>query len=174
MFSLFKKTKKLKISDGSGFLAIVNDETYQSFVAENWELSQLMAHFISEMNKNSLIFWGTGSPEEWTVSLLDKPSGKKSFREFTKSITVTNEKLYMTNYEDLTMAAQFKDEKIPAAHNSDWIIKLDNGKYDMTIRQMFDPEDYDYEAEGKINFEIVMQKTNQESASITEIYWWTE
>ena len=172
MFSLLKKTKKFKISDGSGFLAIVNDDTYKSFLYENWELPQLMNHFIFEMNKSALIFWATGSQEEWTVALLEKPSAKKSFRAFTKSITVTNEKLYLTNYEDLTMAAQFKDEKVPAAHNADWIIKLDNGIYDMTIRQLFDPEDFDYEAEGKINFEIVIQKAHQETRSITEIYWW--
>lgn len=166
--------KKLKITDDSGFLALVNSETYQSFVDKNWELTQLMNHFVDEMNKNSIIFWATGSENEWTVSFVDKPSNKNSFREFTKTINITNEKMHLTNYEDLTMAAQFEDTKIPAEHNSGLTIKLNNGLYELTIRQMFDPEDYGYEAEGKINFEIVMQQTNIQLHKIDKIYWWTE
>ena len=174
MFSLFKTTKKLKITDDSGFLAIVNSDTYKSFVDENWELTQLMKHFVDETNNKNIIFWATGSSYEWTVSFVDKSSNKKAFREFTSTINVTNEKLYLTNYEDLTMSAQFEDTKIPAKHNSDLIIKLENGLYNLTIRQLFDPEDYDYEADGKVNFEIVMQKTEKETEKIEKIYWWTE
>ena len=174
MFSLLKKTKKLKVTDDSGFLAIVNSDTYNSFVDEDWELSQLMNHFISEMNNHSILFWATGSENEWTVSFVGKASSKKSFREFTSTIQVTSGKLYLTNYEDLTMSAQFEDTKIPAKHNSDLIIKLENGLYNLTIRQLFDPDDY--EAEGKVNFEVVMQKTETETETekIEKIFWWTE
>lgn len=70
---------------------------------------------------------------------------------------MTGGQFFLTNYEDLTMAAQFETEKIPAVHNSDLCIKLDNGNYNFTIRQMFDPEDYEYEPKGKTNFEIIMQ-----------------
>lgn len=174
MFSLFKTTKKLKVTDDSGFLAIVNSGTYNSFVDEDWELTQLMDHFIGEMNKNNIIFWATSSSNEWTVSFVDKPSKKKSFREFSSTIRVTNETLYLTNYEDLTMAAQFKDTKIPAEHNSDLILKLENGLYNLTIRQLFDPEDYDYEVDGKVNFEIIIHKTDKETEKIDTIYWRTE
>ncbi|WP_131725363.1 hypothetical protein [Chryseobacterium sp. Leaf180] len=174
MFSLFKTTKKLKISDDSGFLAIVNSDTYKSFVDEDWQLNQLMQHFIDEMNNKNIIFWATGNQSNWTVSFVDKPDNKKAFREFTSTITVTDEKLYLTNYDDLTMSAQFEDTKIPAKHNSDLIIKLENGLYNLTILQLFDPEDYDYEADGKTNFEIVMQRTEKETEKINKIYWWTE
>ena len=174
MFSLFKATKKLRITDDSGFLAIVNSDTYKSFVDEDWELTQLMRHFVAEMNNKNIIFWATGTQNEWTVSFVDKSSSKKAFREFTSTINVTTEKLYLTNYEDLTMSAQFEDTKIPAKHNSDLTIKLENGLYNLTIRQLFDPEDYDYEAEGKVNFEIVIQKTEKEIDEIDKIYWWTE
>src|SRR3546814_2681809 len=99
-----------------------------------------MKHFVDEMNNKYIIFWATGSAYEWTVSFVDKSSNKKAFREFTSTINVTDEKLYLTNYEDLTMSAQFEDTKIPAKHNSDLIIKLENGLYNLTIRQLFDPE----------------------------------
>jgi hypothetical protein len=80
---------------------------------------------------------------------LDKPSNQKAFREFSKSIDVTKGQLFSTNYEDLTMAAQFDEEKIPAKHNSELFIKLDNGKYNFLVRQMFDTENYDYKQNNK-------------------------
>jgi hypothetical protein len=50
MFSIFKKDTRFKITDDSGFLAIVNPHKYNSFVDENWELPQLFNHFVNEMN----------------------------------------------------------------------------------------------------------------------------
>ncbi|WP_426475891.1 DUF6386 family protein [Chryseobacterium balustinum] len=174
MLSLFKNTKKLKISDDSGFLAIVNSNTYKSFVDEDWQLNQLMKHFVDEMNNKNIVFWATGNQSNWTVSFVDKSDNKNAFRQFTSTINVTNGKLYLTNYDDLTMSAQFEDTKIPAEHNSDLIIKLENGHYNLTIRQLFNPEDYDYEPDSKVNFEILIQKTEIETEKIDKIYWWTE
>jgi len=54
-------TKELKISDDSGFLAIVNSDTYKSFVDEDWQLNQLMKHFFDEMSNMNIVFWATGS-----------------------------------------------------------------------------------------------------------------
>ena len=175
MSSLLQKTTKLKITDDSGFIAIVNADKYNSFVNEDWELKQLMNHFISEMNKETLLIWATGSEDEWAVAFLDTPSIDKAFREFNKTIEVTNGQLFLTNYEDLTMAAQFRESKIPAAHHAGLNIKLDNGRYDLSVRQMFDPTNYDYDSEGKVHFEIIVQPaTNKQKQTIDKIYWRTE
>jgi hypothetical protein len=173
MVLFFKNSTKLKITDDSGFIAIVNADKYNSFVDENWELTQLLNRFVDEMNKDALIIWATGSENEWTVEFFDRPSNKKAFREFQKSITVTTGQFFLTNYEDLTMAAQFNTEKIPADHNSDLCIKLDNGNYNFTIRQMFDPDDYDYESKGKTNFEIIMQADTNSKQKVDSVFWWT-
>jgi len=173
MFLLPKKITKLKITDDSGFLAIANADQYQSFVDEDWQLTQLIKHFVEQMNKENLIIWATGTPGEWTVSFSDKASNKKAFRAFTKSVHVTNRQLHLTNYEDLTMAAQFTDNKVPAEENAALKIKLDNGQYHFTIRQLFDPEDYDYDPEGKINFEIIIQVDNTSTRIIDHIFWQT-
>ena len=165
------KTIKLKIGDDSGFIAIINSERYSSYVDENWEVTQLFNHFVSEMNKDHIIIWATGYENEWTVEFCYEASMKEAFREFTKTIMVTNGELFLTNYEDLTMAAQFKKEKVPAKHNADLSIKLDNGIYHFTVRQMFDPNDYDYEHSGNTNFEIVI-KTNVSQTSISEEVFW--
>ncbi|MDR2904595.1 MAG: hypothetical protein LBU73_01385 [Helicobacteraceae bacterium] len=165
---------KLDITDDSGFMAIVNAEKYNTFVNEDWELPELFARFLEEMNKENLIIWATGMEGWWTVAILDKATNKKAFREFDKSIVVTNGRLYLTNYENLTMAAQYAYEQIPAKHNSDLFIPLDNGRYIFTVRQMFDPEDYDYDPEGKVDFEIVIKLGNEPTGKIENVFWWNE
>jgi hypothetical protein len=166
---------QLKITDDSGFLAIVNADKYQSFVDSDWGLHQLFNHFVDEMNNGNLIMWATGYENEWTVIFLDKPSDDVAFREFSKSIHVTNGKLFLTNYEDLTMAAQFQEEKIPQEGNAELCINLDDGKYDFTIRQLFDQSDHDYVAQEKINFEIIIQPgTEKKDPKIDRVFWSTK
>jgi hypothetical protein len=163
----------LKITDDSGFIAIVNSDKYISFVDKDWELPQLLHHFVTEMNKDTLIIWSTGMENNWTVDILDKPSNKKSYRELNKSISVTEGQLFLTNYEDLTMAAQFDNERIPSKHNSELNIKLDNGKYNFTIRQMYDPYDNNYDPTQKTNFEIIISAVNNSSTQVAEnVFWW--
>jgi hypothetical protein len=162
----------LTITDDSGFLAIVNADKYNSFVSEDWQLSQLFNRFVDEMNNDNLILWSTGSENVWTVNFVSVPSDIKSFREFYKTLEVTNGKIFLTNYEDLTMAAQFHEEKIPAKHNSDLSIDLGNGKHEFLIRQLFDPEDNNYEPEGKVNFEIVVRtESSKKLHGIDKVFW---
>ena len=165
----------LTITDESGFLGIVNPDKYNSFFSEDWQLSQLFKHFVGEMNNDNLILWSTGSENIWTVNFVNKPSKKKSYREFYKTLEVTNGKIVLTNYEDLTMAAQYRDEKIPAKQHADLSIDLDNGRHEFQIRQFFDPEDDNYGLEGKVSFEIVIQKdpTRKELQPIDKVFWQT-
>ena len=55
---------------------------------------------------------------------------------------MTNGRIYFVNYTDLTMAAQFDDETLPLRQQADWYMNLDNGYYEIEVRQMFDPEEY--------------------------------
>ncbi|GAB2843246.1 hypothetical protein [Ferruginibacter profundus] len=164
----------LTITDNSGFLGIVNAEKYNSFVSEDWQLSQLFNRFVDEMNNDNLILWSTGSENVWTVHFVSVPSDVKSFREFYKTLEVTKEKIFLTNYEDLTMAAQFPDERIPTKHNADLSIDLGNGKHEFQIRQLFDPEDNNYEPEGKVSFEIVVRtESSKKLQKIDKVFWHT-
>lgn len=160
------------ITDDSGFLAIVNADKYNSFVNEEWTLPQLFKRFVDEMNQGNLIIWSTGSESRGTVNFVNEPSRKKSFKEFSKTMSVTDGRLFLTNYEDLTMAAQYADEKVPSQHNIDLEIKLDNGIYSFKIRQMFDPANYEREAESA-DFEIVVQSnTKVIPQGVDKIFWW--
>lgn len=73
------------------------------------------------------------------------------------------------------MAAKFDEETIPANHNSELCIKLDNGKYIFLIRQMFNPENYDYDKIEKNDFEIIIQSNNDSKLiKIDKVFWWTD
>ncbi|MCE3228140.1 MAG: hypothetical protein K0S32_2691 [Bacteroidetes bacterium] len=162
--------KELSIFDEDGFIALVNSEKYLSFVNEDWEFEQLMEHFVSEMNKQSFVIWSTNSQGGWwRVRFTDKPSSEKSYQEFTHNISVTNGKLYLTCYTDLTMAAQFEDNKIPADDNDSLFIEIPNGDYSVMVRQLFHPEDYDYTSKDN-TYEVVLLP-GKNITSVAKVFW---
>ncbi len=166
--------KRKQIIDNDGFLALVDISKYSTFLREDWELNKLFEHFVGQMNKGNFLIWRTGCEGgEWNVEIVSKPSDKKSFREFKSLIEVTNGKLYLTEYSDLTMAASYPDHKIPSKHNSDLFFEFENGIYDVTIRQLFNPDIDDEDIEDKTNFEIVVKSTGAlKSNNFEKIQWY--
>ena len=74
------------------------------------------------------------------------------------------------------MAAQFSDAFIPATHNADLRIELENGWHKLTVRQLFDPNytlDYlDNQTGEDVSFEIII--TSVDAAipqKVNNIYW---
>ena len=162
-----------KITDDSGFSAIVNADKYPSFVKRDWHFNDLKVHFTEAMNNENLIIWGTGMEGDWAVKFVEQPSPQEAYREFDKVICVTTGGLYLTNYEDLTLAAQFEDRKIPAMHRADLFVPMTNGRYNLTIRQMFNPNSQREKLSGKINFEVVVQKAPEAAGiqKVESIFW---
>ena len=163
-------SKTLTISDDSGFLAIVNADRYKTYIKEDWDLSELFGRFVEEMNNQNMIIWSTGCENKWTVTVTKTFSKNKALREISRTITVTKGRLYLRNYEDLTMAAQYEDEKIPAKHNNELYIEAENGIYKLTIRQFFDQNNLTSQVP---HFEIVVQKDSLEKLTpINNILWY--
>ncbi len=163
-------------SDEDGFISIVNADKYQSFVDEDWELDQLLNHFVDQMNDQNMIIWTSNEDggSQWNIEIVNQPSSKVEFRHFSFPIRVTKDCLYFVPYNDLTMAAQFETEIVPAKHNSHYRIDISNGLYNVIVRQMFDPKDFDYEAD-IIHFEIVFSLTNTTADQrANKVFWWTE
>lgn len=167
---------KFQCSDEDGFVALVNAKTYKGFVAADWQLNQLLQHFVAQMNAGNLVIWASNEDggNEWTVDILEQPSAKEAFREFSATVRVTDDCLYLVSYTDLTMAAQFEEELLPAEHNSDLRIPLANGLYQVTVRQMFNPGDYDY-VEVMTHFEIVFSLEAGPAGKVVDgVFWWAE
>ena len=165
----------IEINDFDGIISLVNSDTYKTFVDENWELEQLKQHFIDQMNTDSIIVWQTNNygGSYWKVNIETKSSEKiNCHSEFTKSITVTNGKLYLADYTDLTMAAQFEDNGIPAEGNENQFFEIENGTYNVNVKRLFNPdEEVD---EQKVNFEISLEKiAPSNKVKIDKLFWWT-
>jgi hypothetical protein len=88
-----------KVTDDSGFLALVVPAAYPSFVAPDWTFDQIIAHFRAQMARRSLLIWGTGLEGYWNVDLVLKPANVSGFREISGPIHVVGGSLLLINYE---------------------------------------------------------------------------
>lgn len=169
------KTHTMGISDDSGFLALVDASTYETFISADWTLDQIMEHFTKAMNQQDMIMWQSNNDGGgyWRIELLEKPSGREAFRQFERTIRVTNGKLYLTNYDNLTMAAQFKKYKIPGEGGEHLFVKFQNGLYSVTVRQLFNLDEINFNKNGDFDFEIIIVPANHKSGSIEEVIWST-
>jgi hypothetical protein len=166
--------KIFKVSDDSGFMGLVNVGKYDSFVSENWNFNDLKDRFIREMNQCNLLLWTTGQEGFWNVRITTINKQPKPFRTIIGAIHVTAGKLFLINYEDLSMAAQFQDEKLPLKHNEDLAFTLENGYYEIQINQLFNPENFTQNDSESIHFEIIINKSLDDkvrSNRFDEIPW---
>jgi hypothetical protein len=168
-------TRVLEINDHSGLIGIVNSDCYDSYLKEDWELDELLERFKSEMNNCNCLVWATGTQDFFTLEFRKEKSSKVSNREVVANINVTNGKVFVTNYEDLTMAAQYEDETIPSKYNADKYIELANGSYTFCIRQMFDSTNYDIDNPPRPFYEIVISKQDQpKENNMQNVIWWQD
>lgn len=182
LFSFKRKKKpepapkgRLEISDDSGFIGIVNNDLYKGFVSEDWELDDVLKKFKTQTNLGHCAIWSTGEPYDMSVQILESLSGRNAIRETIINIQVTDGCLWLTNYTDLTMVAQFEDEPIPSKMNSHLKIELDTGNYLVHIRQMTDPKAYEWKEAPEYHFELVFQKQETFTENELEtVLWWDE
>ncbi|MGJ1430624.1 hypothetical protein ACR79M_05230 [Sphingobacterium spiritivorum] len=163
---------ELKVYDEDGIFAIVNNDTYRSFVHEDWSLEQLQSHFVREMNNlHCIVCKVSDEGGDWLLRIMTEPSSQKSYKEFKREIEVTNGRIYFVNYTDLTMAAQFDDETLPLKKQADWYMNLDNGYYEIEVRQMFDPEEY---ADEQVIEIIPTRKTEASYIETDSVIGWND
>jgi hypothetical protein len=161
----------LEVTDDSGFLALVVPATYETFVASDWSFYQILAHFKAQMARRSLLIFGTGLEGFWKVDVVRKRVTVKGFREVLGAIEVAGGALLLTNYESLTMAAQFKDVKLPEKHQKDLVVSIPDGNYSCRIVQMFDPDREASAGDDKPNFVIDVVKASSKIAAWESIPW---
>ena len=169
-------TQKLKIIADGSIIAIANTKKYNETLINqtNWTWRQFN-NFILETNKDNLIVFDTSCENEWTIEfLINSETDKAYFRKVEQSIAVTDQKLYLINWTDLTSSLQFKDTKLPDEINKDLKIDLENGFYKVVVKQLFNSEDHEYISENKISFivEFIIQSENPKIKADSII--WTE
>lgn len=145
----------LEISAIDCFVGLVNPASYQGFLGEEVAYEQLEKHILKQMQAGHILFWGSTTPNRWTVQLLDQPKAAQAVQEFQGCLKVSDQGLYLVNYAMLLDAAQFEEDALteqfltPIALSPSW--------YQVTVRQLFHPEK-DELSEESLGFEIVLQK----------------
>jgi len=139
-FRKLDTTPTHKVTDDSGFLAIIDPDAYQGFVQKDWTLDLLWQRFTREIADRHLLIWGTGVGNIWNVQVSLQTIKVSGFREVIGSIASSRGRLLLTNYESLTMAAQFADVSLPEAHEQERVLQVQPGLYDCRIVQLSDPD----------------------------------
>ena len=133
--------------DGS-HLAIVDAEQYRSFVGDWAQDDRLRKHLINQSARESVIAWGTGFECDWKLAISPGISNRSGFREFESVITTKSGKLYVVNFDSLTMAAQFENHTLPDEETADYRFVVPPGRYRVRIVQLVDPESKWWESLG--------------------------
>jgi hypothetical protein len=150
----------LEVTDDSGYLALIVPGTYVGFVDRRWKLDQLFEHFHRQMAQRSLLIWNTGSTGVWKVDVQVQKTPIQGFREVIGPIRVVNGTVLVTNYESLTMAAEYANVRLPEKHQEDLLIHLANGDYCCRIIQMFDPEEHEPDDHSAFDFVIEFSRAD--------------
>ncbi|HHH1607553.1 TPA: hypothetical protein ACPZST_004067 [Yersinia enterocolitica] len=120
--------------DGDGFVALVCQDTYSGYVGEDWIFEQLLERFIEQMNIGVLFAAYPGSDlAGQPLRISDTPSPAIAWREVTAQLLVGESGLWLTDYTQLTVAAQFSDE--PPFKSYHLKLPVSSGVYRVTLRQ---------------------------------------
>jgi hypothetical protein len=120
-------------------VALIDAAAYPSFVDEEWTLPQIRKHFTTQMNGGTMLAWGTGASGNWRIRVAGRAGAARIYRAFTGRITATGKKLHLTSYDELTMAAQFENVRMPEKGTEGWFIPVKPGEYDCRVTQLYDP-----------------------------------
>jgi len=114
---------------------------------------------------------GSGGLEHfWSVDVSLQPTKATGFREVIGSIAASRGRLLLTNYESLTMAAQFSDVTLPQAHEREQLLSLSPGLYDCRIIQLSDPES-DAPFEEPVSFIYEFARATSPRETWSDIPW---
>ena len=166
------KTLTCEITDDTGFLAIFDPDAYVSFVKEDWSYEELETHFKDQMALRRLLIWATGREDTWRIRVQFEMCEVKGFREIIVPIVSADGRLCLTNYENLSMGAQFADIILPQQTDFDLTLSVVPGAYVCRVIQLLDPSDRDLETKrGEVDFIIEIQKEQQPIAPLSIIPW---
>ncbi|WP_445661394.1 hypothetical protein [Bacillus sp. FSL K6-3431] len=87
-----------------------------------------------------------GIEHSWNVEVKigTNVTEQKCFRQAEGYIKVTDNQLYIVDYDCLTMAAQFESEKVPDINCSTYKIDIENGIYKVDIIQYYNVNKHEY------------------------------
>ena len=118
--------------DDDGFVCVVAPDSYEGFVDEDWTLDRLLVRFVEQMNRGSLFVAYPGPDAANSAIAFDRKQGRTAAgREASGIVQVGEAGLWLTDYTELTMAAQFSDESPIASYSQR--LPVTAGRYRVTL-----------------------------------------
>jgi len=155
-------------------LALIDAAAYPSFVAEGWTLEGICRHFAEQMGRGTMVAWGTGAPGNWRVEVGGARRIGGGHREFTGLIRASRGQLHLTSYDELTMAAQFADVRLPRPGTGEWSVRLATGPYTCRVVQLYDPAEAESEAvfeQDSPHFAVEIEAAQVAPPAIASVPW---
>ncbi|PEF97125.1 hypothetical protein [Bacillus toyonensis] len=162
----------------TNFIGVANTNKYESFVDGDWELDNLLQHFGDEMKQGHiLVFQMTeeGIEHSWRVEVR-KGTEKithKYFRKAVGHIQVTENQLYLVDYDCLTMAAQFQNHKVPDQNCSKYKIEIENGFYEVEVVQYYNVDEDEYVGASETDILLNFIKVSANEPIAEMVFWCT-
>lgn len=119
--------------DEDGFVALVAPNEYRGFVDEDWGLEDLLTRFVEQMNHGALFIAYPGPDDADAALTLATEAPPVTMRQATGVVEVGAEGLWLTDYTQLTMAAQFADESPLSSYAQRLLVEP--GRYRITLHE---------------------------------------
>ena len=147
--------------DEDGFVALVCPNEYSGYIGEDWTFEQVLGKFVEQMNNNIMFIAYAGADfADEPLRISNTPSSDAARRETSGLLQVGQEGLWLTDYTQLTMAAQFRDEKPNANHHLE--LPIPPGLYRVTLRQFA----LSYKDKLDPAIELILEPTRAEAGNI--------
>lgn len=120
--------------DENGFICLVAAGVYEGFVGTDWQLDELLTRFAEQLSRGALFVAYAGpdaAGEE--LRIVAEGSLQRAERETEGVIDATNG-VWVTDYTQLTMAAQFDDER-PEPDDPESRLSIPAGRYRISLRE---------------------------------------
>lgn len=163
----------------TNFLALVNAETYHSFVNEDWTLGELFSHWGNEAKEGNILVFGMtqeGTQANWRIGVGFKEAEEQTYyKKATGAIKVTDNSLYIVEYNCLTMAAQFNDCKVPDKNCEKFKIELANGVYQVVATQFYNADQDAHIGRDNcdLTFSFAKQNSSESFSANKGVYWFS-
>lgn len=132
------------VVDDGGFIAILDPNAYHSFIDEDSTTYHILrGHLIAQMQRKSILVWGTGLASEWRVNVVVGRSAAEGYREVTGPLRVADRYLCLSDYYTLFGAAMNESVSLPPANQRSLYIEVESGVYQCRVVQMYNPDNYD-------------------------------
>ncbi|HLS35154.1 MAG TPA: hypothetical protein VK061_02835 [Bacillota bacterium] len=123
--------------------------------------------------QSSKIMTEEGIEHTWkvTVEVGTGELADKFYRKVIGYIEVTENRLYLVDYDCLTMAAQFEDEKVPDQNCSRYKREIENGFYKVEVFQYYDVDHDKYIGKNETDILLHFIKVPVIKPNVEKVFW---